>query len=56
MVHELGHNLCLGHEQSRKDRDDFVHFDSCAENEIPGNVLLSEIRFKCRIGSLTSKP
>lgn len=26
MVHELGHSLCFGHEQSREDRDDFLSF------------------------------
>lgn len=26
MVHELGHSLCFGHEQSRGDRDDYLSF------------------------------
>lgn len=26
MVHELGHTLCFGHEQSREDRDNFLNF------------------------------
>ncbi|CAL8068510.1 unnamed protein product [Orchesella dallaii] len=36
MVHELGHNLCLGHEQTRRDRDDYLHFNECHPDQVPG--------------------
>ncbi|ODM88920.1 Zinc metalloproteinase nas-14 [Orchesella cincta] len=36
MIHELGHNLCLGHEHTRRDRDDYLHFNGCNPAEIPG--------------------
>lgn len=29
MVHELGHNLCLGHENQRADRDYYISFRNC---------------------------
>jgi hypothetical protein len=28
MVHELGHTLCMGHEQTRLDRDDWISFNT----------------------------
>ncbi|XP_035713967.1 tolloid-like protein 1 isoform X2 [Folsomia candida] len=31
MVHEMGHTLCFGHEQSRADRDDFIV--SCGQGQ-----------------------
>ncbi|ODM89445.1 Zinc metalloproteinase nas-7 [Orchesella cincta] len=34
MIHELGHTLCLYHEQQRPDRDDFLDFGNCDEDEI----------------------
>jgi len=36
MIHELGHNLCMGHEQQRSDRDTFLHFPGCSGNDVPG--------------------
>jgi len=32
MIHELGHTLCLFHEQQRKDRDDYLSFADCPED------------------------
>lgn len=29
LLHELGHTLCLGHEDTRVDRDDYVDFSPC---------------------------
>lgn len=29
LVHELGHNLCLGHEHQRDDRDEYLNFRGC---------------------------
>ncbi|CAL8130773.1 unnamed protein product [Orchesella dallaii] len=29
MVHELGHTICLGHEQQRSDRDNYLSFPNC---------------------------
>ncbi len=29
LLHELGHALCLGHEDTRVDRGDYVDFSSC---------------------------
>ncbi|ODM59418.1 Zinc metalloproteinase nas-4 [Orchesella cincta] len=28
MVHELGHTLCMGHEQTRRDRDEWISFNT----------------------------
>ncbi|CAL8067920.1 unnamed protein product [Orchesella dallaii] len=33
MVHELGHTLCLYHEHQRKDRDNYLSFGNCRQNE-----------------------
>ncbi|ODM95153.1 Zinc metalloproteinase nas-1, partial [Orchesella cincta] len=30
MVHELAHSLCLGHEHQRRDRDNYLDFQNCA--------------------------
>ncbi|CAL8139190.1 unnamed protein product [Orchesella dallaii] len=34
MIHELGHTLCLYHEQQRKDRDEYLSFQGCPKEEI----------------------
>jgi len=35
MVHELSHSLCLTHEQNRRDRDDYLHYNGCSSSDIP---------------------
>jgi hypothetical protein len=39
MVHELGHTLCMGHEQTRLDRDKWIGFNTaiCEPHGIDGN-------------------
>jgi hypothetical protein len=39
MVHELGHTLCMGHEQTRKDRDRWIGFNTniCEPHGIDGD-------------------
>lgn len=41
MVHELGHTLCMGHEQTRLDRDDWITFDTskCEPHGKDGNDM-----------------
>ncbi|ODM91124.1 Zinc metalloproteinase nas-7 [Orchesella cincta] len=38
MIHELGHTLCMGHEQSRRDRDNWISFNTavCQPHGIDG--------------------
>lgn len=42
MVHELGHNLCLGHEHTRSDRDDYVGYQEC--RNVPGKDTNGDLR------------
>ncbi|ODM92490.1 Zinc metalloproteinase nas-6 [Orchesella cincta] len=32
MVHELAHTLCLGHENQRRDRDNYISYADCGDN------------------------
>ena len=39
MVHELGHTLCMGHEQTRRDRDDWISWNTavCEPHGLDGS-------------------
>lgn len=42
MIHALGHTLCLGNEEKRKDRDNYLNFDGCSANQVPEKDAQSE--------------
>lgn len=44
MVHELGHNLCLGHEHQRSDRDRHISYDKCNWGEYPPPKLPYDVK------------